>query len=120
MALELQTGVDRPVIKIDGAEYHFATRDDLRYRDIAYMGWAGSRIEELGGQISSPATYSDGAAEEFEQVLAKACKLALYDVPDEVYEKLTDTQRMQIIEVFSKAVSPAEGEEGSRPTQTEQ
>jgi hypothetical protein len=115
--LNLTTEQDRPVLKIDGRAYHLATTNDLRFRDVAYMGWAGKRIQVLGEQIGDPSTYTDEAADEFERVLHKACAMALFDVPEEVYEKLTDNQRMEIMEAFNEAADIPE-KEGSRPTES--
>lgn len=117
-ALNLNTNNDRPVVTIDGTEYHLNTRADLRYKSIAFMGYAGKRLTTLSEELQDPDLYNDEKANEFDALLERATRLALYDVPDEVFARLSDEHRMKIIEVFSEAVG--QSGEDSRPDTTEQ
>lgn len=118
--LNLSTGNERPVFTIDGDEYHLNTRADLRYKDIAFMGYAGQRLAKLSEQLQDPEQYSDEIAAEFDLLLERAARMAVHDVPDGVFDKLSDEHRMKLIEVFSEAVGQPEEPEGSRPDTSDQ
>lgn len=90
---------DRPVIKIDGAEYYLSTAEDLTLKESSYMSWAGEQMQK----ISSAEEWQETEADKLEGFLDEACRLALHDVPEDVYGKLTDGHKIKIVEAFGKA-----------------
>lgn len=135
MGLELSTQKERPSFSIDGQTYHFKTAEDLKYKEMAFLQYAAKRINKLATMLYPPKgeeketeekkdepeereEYSDEKAEELEELLHRAATLILYDVPNEVYAKLTDLQLLELVNAFGEAVN-VDSEGSSRQTSTE-
>lgn len=117
--LNLSTESTRPVLTIDGTEYHLKTVDDLSFREAAFVQHASKRISELQEKVFDAEQYTDELAEEFEDKINRSCQTVLYDVPDEVYAQLRDQQKVQVIEAFSTAAGLT-GDSERQESQSEQ
>lgn len=92
--LNLSTLVeDRPSIRIDGQTYHLKSSEELSLLESQRFTAWGKELEELGRDEAKI-----GALESLVAIVAWA---ALADVPQEVFDKLSSSQRMTIIEVFT-------------------
>jgi hypothetical protein len=97
VVLDLSTETpDRPVIRIDGKDYHLAIADDFTFAEFTWLAREGSKFGDLWA-----AENTNG---ELEKQLDKLCRMAFHDIPDEVYEKLNDGQKLQVLNVFTEAV----------------
>jgi hypothetical protein len=101
---------EHKVIEVDGEKYELATLDDLSFKESSYMSWASNRIQEL----IKGTEWSDEKGEELQNLLHETCKLLLPDMPEEVYSKINDNQRLQIFNVFNEQ----EGVAGEAPPQS--
>jgi hypothetical protein len=112
--LELSTQEpERPVIRIDNTDYHLSAQEDLSLKQSSYMSWAGKQIDK----IVNADDWSEEQGDKLEGFLDDACKLALYDVPGDVYEKLTDGHKIKVIQAFSEAVLGAGDSEQQNSTE---
>lgn len=111
--LNLNTEINesRPKVVIDGSAYYMRTMDDMKYRNAMWYPWASKRINELLEELQED--YTEDKADELESILDKAANMILMDVPDEVYQKLSDSQKMEIVRFFTEAVN-TEGASDSR------
>jgi len=94
--LDLATLEDsRPPIRIDGVTYHLKSADELSLMD---SHWFGARAKELSVlSASNDADDMDG----LELLLRTIVRRAVADVPDEVLARLSGSQNMAIVEVFT-------------------
>lgn len=83
---------DRPPIRIDGVVYHLKCADELSLMD---SHWFSARAEEL----SVLSAGNDMPA--LELLLRTIVKRAVVDATDEVLAKLSGSQNMAIVEVFT-------------------
>lgn len=112
--LELSTQEpERPVIRIDDVDYHLSTQEDLTLKQSSYMSWAGKQIDS----IVNAEEWSEEQGDKLEGFLDDACKLALYDVPEDVYSKLTDGHKIKVIQAFGEAVQGAGDSEPRNSTE---
>lgn len=98
---ELHISLDKPErakVDIDGTEYEIATTDDLSFKQSAYMNYVGNRIQK----IMNAEEWSDEGGNELENLLDEATKLVLLGVPDDVFAKLRDTDKLRVINFFSE------------------
>lgn len=91
--LDLSTLIERPTIRIDGATYQLRNPEELSILDSQWLSDAGKRIETIAG------TKGDG--EELDAAIAEVVKRAVVDLPPDVFAKLSGSQRMAIVEVFT-------------------
>jgi len=95
--LNLDTLIEKPKITIDGQPYSILAPDALSVVDLHRVSAAGRRIAELMGG-SDLDTLQQG---ELDALIIEISDFIMVDVPNEARAKLTGTQRMQIIEVFT-------------------
>lgn len=92
--LDLSTLVDdRPPIRIDGATYHLKSPEELSLLESQQFTSWGKDLEELG--------KDSAAAEALKSLVGIVAWQALADVPGDVFDRLSGTQRMNIVEVFT-------------------
>lgn len=100
--LDIRTGEpERATITIDGEPYELNTEDDLQFKDTVFLGFVSNEIEE------AQKSYTDKRGEKLEQYLNKAVGLIVRGVPDEVVARLSDGQKLKVVEVFSNAPASA-------------
>lgn len=92
--LNLSTLVeDRPVIRINGTAYHLKSPEELSLLDSQRFTAWGKELERLG--------QDDSQITALEALVGVVAWAALVDVPRDVFEALSSSQRMSIIEVFT-------------------
>lgn len=87
--LDLKTLIVRDKIKIDEVEYELRNLDELSLLDAEEL--------QVGGQ-----KLQSGKASEMAQWLKRLTSIVIVALPDEVANRLSDTQRIKILEVFMK------------------
>lgn len=84
---------ERPVIRIDGRDYHLRAADELTLLESdAFTRW-GARLQELAAE--------PGKVAELEALLGEVAGKAMADVPDEVRQRLRREHHIAIVEVFT-------------------
>lgn len=94
--LDLNTLVERPKIKIDGEVYEILSPEELSVVDHQRFGIWGRRIDAL---MAKPKTTA-AEQKELAQILGDLTDRILVGVPEELREKLSDTHRLEVAEVF--------------------
>ncbi|MBB5987434.1 hypothetical protein [Sphingobium lignivorans] len=95
--LDLDTIVTRPSIRIDGALYHIVAPSELSIKQSHQLAAAARRLEELN---KLPALRDDDAAE-LVRIVLDVSETVLAPIPADVRARLSDAQRMSVIEVFT-------------------
>ncbi|ADZ70124.1 hypothetical protein [Polymorphum gilvum] len=91
--LDLETLITRPVIRIDGRTFELLSADELSILDSAWFTARGREIEQLAGSDDQ-----EGA----EALVGEVARRCLVDVPDDVFARLSGSQKMAIAEVFTR------------------
>lgn len=105
--LDLSTLHEGAPIRIDGRLYHILSADALSLRALKQLETLAPRV----GVLLQRADLVDADAEECSDGLARICTLIL-DAPPEVQARLSDQQRVRVMEAFtqlrsSRAATPA-------------
>lgn len=90
--LDLSTLIERPIIRVDGADYHLKSPEELTLLESQQFTAWGKEIEALA---------RDGKSEDLSAVVRIVARDALADVPGEVFGRLSPSQLMAIVEVFT-------------------
>ncbi len=94
--LNLATLIEaRPSIRIDGVTYHLKSSEELSLLESQRFTSWGKQLEALG------ASLDEAAETTLDQLVTTVAWAALADVPREVFDKLSSSQRMSIVEVFT-------------------
>jgi acid phosphatase family membrane protein YuiD len=96
--LDLSTLVDRPKIRIDGTLYELRSPDELSVLDSQRLTSAGKRIDALAG-ASDPAGEDDSG--ELAGLIDDVTRRVLVEIPETVFESLSQIQKLSICEVFT-------------------
>ena len=92
--LDLSTLVDsRPPIRIDGETYHLKSPEELTLLESQQFTSWGKELEQLGRE--------EGATDALTALVGVVARAVLADVPIAVFDRLSPTHRMNIIEVFT-------------------
>ena len=94
--LDLDALTDEATVRIDGQPYRLLTMPQVPPLDLHRLGRLGTRMEVLGQQ----AELSAEEEQEAEALPAQMVALIL-DAPAVVLKKLTNRQRMRIVETFT-------------------
>ncbi|QXN67995.1 hypothetical protein [Microcystis phage Mwe-Yong1] len=96
--LDLATLIEgRPPIRIDGVTYHLKSPEELSLLESQRFTSWGKKLEALGATASADAD----AAAALDALVAEVAWAAVADVPREVFDKLSGSQLMSIVEVFT-------------------
>jgi hypothetical protein len=114
------TAHERPTIKIDGVVYELLEPEDLRLKDALWLEKAAKRIDALMKQMSDE---SSDVTEELGDLIFKVTDILMREVPDKVKARLTDIQKLSVIQVYMTtlgkkeegATRPLASEEGGKP-----
>jgi hypothetical protein len=91
--LDLSTLIERPVIRVDGANYQLKSPEELTLLESQQFTTWGAEIEKLA---------KDGTAvEELDMLVSVVARATLTDMPGDVFGRLSPSQRMAIVEVFT-------------------
>jgi hypothetical protein len=93
--LDISTFVVRPLITIDGLEYALLHPDELSIEGQQIIIEAQYWIGRLSEHRDDPEALKRSSMS-----FARAVRLLVPEVPDEVFSKLSDTLRMAIVAVF--------------------
>lgn len=92
--LDLSTLIaDRPPIRIDGATYHIRAPDELTLAESHQFTRWGKEVEAL--------SKDRDRLPELETLLRVIARAAVADVPDEVFGRLSPSQHLSIVELFT-------------------
>lgn len=92
--LNLSTLVeDRPVIRINGETYHLKSSEELSLLDSQRFTAWGRELEALG--------KSEGQTDALTELVGLVAWNAVADVPRTVFDALSSSQQMAIVEVFT-------------------
>ena len=100
--LELSTLIERPKITIDGKLYEILSPDELSIVTFQRFGYWAQRIGEIMGE----GKIKPKLEAELSRLIVELTDRVMVDVPKEVRDKLGDSQRMQIAEVFIQLPLP--------------
>lgn len=102
--LELSTldPVDRPYVAIDGARYDLMAPSDFGLIGLNRLDRMVDRINAMQGRQKSSDPLTDEEAAELTGILATTVGEVLR-APAEVRERLTDIQRLAILQAFTPA-----------------
>jgi len=95
--LNLDTLIVRPKITIDGKPFDMIHPDEISVIDSHRFGVWGRRIDEL----QALAKDDEASQRELDELVFTVARKILPDVPDDVFAKLSGTQRWAVIDVFS-------------------
>lgn len=120
--LDLAT-LDRPQISIDKRGYDVMRPDDFGIRELLKLHKLRDQVARV--QATAPEDLTEAALEEMADALDTMVRMIMPDLPAEVFAKLYDTQKLQIVAAFSTLVgwngaprpgmaSPSTGASGSR------
>jgi len=103
IALNLSTEkTEHPKVSIDGTLYNLALAEDYKLREFLWLENKGQEVMKFLGK--GYANLDDTEFENLEKLLSEITGKVLVDVPDEVMQKLGDSQKLQIVELFIKTV----------------
>lgn len=93
--LDLDTLIVRKTIAIDGEHFEILNPDELSVMTSFELSRRGKRIDELvaGATPSKP--------DELDELVTQTSRTVLVDVPAPVFEKLSGTQKLAIVDVFT-------------------
>lgn len=94
--LDLATLIERPRVRIDGEAYEMLSPEEISIVDHQRFAAMGRRLDELMGKDAL--SKQEGAA--MRRTADDLARQLLPDVPSDVYEKLSDAQKVDIIQVF--------------------
>ena len=109
--LTTQSVEKRKSINIDGQDYGVVLKDELGLRKIHYLQAAGKSIDKKLAREYDNVNEIDSDGEDMETLLNKCTKIILPELPDTILAKLSDSQKINIIQVFGEAVG---GKAGTR------
>lgn len=110
--LDLNT-LERPVISIDKRDYQVMTRDDFGLTDLLHIGRLYQTVAEVQGKGLDK--LKEGDYQALEKALNEFVRLVMPELPDDVFGRLREGQKLAIVGAFMKLV----GKMGAaRPTAT--
>jgi hypothetical protein len=99
--LNLDNLSEFPTVIVHGERYALVPPDALTAIDYHRYGRMAPRLEALWNQDD----FTDAEAQEFETILDRLTRIVL-KAPAVVHEKLTDVQRLQIVQTFLSLSRP--------------
>jgi len=99
--LDLSSKRDRPKIKIDGKLYEIIVSQDLSFAEVAKM----QKISERAQALAKKENLTDEEKLELIESIDSSVKQIVRGIKKRTIKKLSPAQKVQIIQVFSKAVA---------------
>lgn len=97
--LDLNTLVpDRPIIRIDGADYECRVKDDFGIEDLTRL----ERLKERYNTLVGKESFTDEEGRWVSEGLREFTAMVL-TAPPEVQSKLTDNHRLAVVQAFLAA-----------------
>jgi len=95
---------ERKAIEIDFVKYELADPNEMGFKEFAWLENTGGDIQKLlKGRLT------DNKIDQVVELVDKAVKKIVIDLPDKVLSKLSDKQKMTIITSWSEAYKESEG-----------
>jgi len=110
--LDLST-LERPQIAIDKRGYDVMRPDDFGIRELLQLQRLYGTVTRVQG--TAPDALTEADIEVMADALDTMVRMIMPELPDEVFRKLYDTQKLQIVGAFSGLVGWSGG---TRPTAT--
>lgn len=107
----LVTKHERMTIKVDGVVYELLDPEDLKLKDALWLEKIAPRIDSLLKQINE-SVEPDDATIELANLVLHVTDIIMGDVPKEVCNKLSDVQRLSIIQAY---ITSSTGDKVKRP-----
>lgn len=104
--LDLDTLSDRDHILIDGQRYELYNSDELSFVDLAQLEREGKTLAEL---MNRSAELDADEASELDRLTFRLLDLVSVDMPREVAERLTQTQRFRVVNAFTQRSATRKG-----------
>lgn len=95
--LNLDTLIVRPSIQIDGERFELFSADELSVTSSHRFSVWGRRIEQLEQSDSD----DEATLSELDALYAQVARAAIVAVPDDVFIKLSGTNQIAIVDVFT-------------------
>ena len=119
IALNLSTEkTEHPKVSIDGTLYNLALAEDYKLREFLWLEAKGKEVMTYLG--IGYGNLGETEFEDLEKLLSEITGKVLIDVPDEVMQKLGDSQKLQIVELFIETVGRSGGTLRSGGTKSSQ
>lgn len=96
--LDLSTEVQRKSVVIDGERYSMRHPDEFSFAEQKKLRASSQKIDELLKSEHS----DDETLDELERTPKQVVAMVMPDLPKEVADRLTDDQRLSIVNAFSK------------------
>ncbi len=96
------TTLERPQISIDKRGYDVMRPDDFGIRELLKLHKLRDQVQRV--QAMAPEELTEAALEEMADALDTMVRMLMPEMPDEVFRKLYDTQKLQIVAAFSTLV----------------
>ena len=95
--LNLDTLVERAVVRIDGTDYELLNPGELSVLDFHKIGKRAERVEAM---LKEEGDLSEDQVVTLTEALDALCRLVLR-APAEVHARLSDTQRLKVTQAFT-------------------
>ena len=99
--LSLETMFVRPKIKIDGAEYEMTAPSELSIEQNYRLSDLGRKLSNLRGTSG----LAPAQQRQLTETLGAICEIILEPIPEEVRNKLSDSHKLSVTEVFTMLLS---------------
>jgi len=106
---------DAKTVRIDGDEYRLLLPNDLTLREQKYCQYVFHRVSKASA--ADDEKFDERRAGELDELINNTIAIILPDVPKETLAKITQRQKMAIIEAWSAEAKKetSSGEENSEP-----
>lgn len=103
--LDLSTEFERPVVRIDGADYEMRAPEEFSLDQIHELGTLGKRLERLMGKDQ----LKDAERDDLRQIATDMASTVMIDIPRELMVKLSDVAKMKIAQAFTDRAGISRG-----------
>lgn len=97
--LDLSTQRERPKVRIDGVEYELVRPDDLTVSQALWLEKIAPKVDRLAKEIRDQG-FDEAKAEELGREILKVSDIILGEVPAEVRARLTEMQKLIVIQAY--------------------
>lgn len=100
-------------VEIDGKSYGFVGAQVLDFKDALWLARAARKIQQAQDSDEAP---SDAEMDERVEMLDRGVRLAIPELPDDVFRKLRGGQKLAIFQAFTRAAEQSGDATRQRPT----
>lgn len=113
--LDLTTAFERDVVRIDGQAFEMLNPGELSIMQLHRIEKIGQRMRE----ITQSEVEEEQKADALGRLSREACGLIFADCPAEVLDRLSDVQRIRVMQAFASSSRPAAGLMAQQPAREE-